>query len=217
MFIGHFAVGLGAKKFAPKVSLGTLFIASQFLDLLWPTLLLLNVEHVEIHPELENAKSLAFTDYPISHSLLMATFWAIVFGLLYWIFRKDKKASIVIAICVLSHWFLDLIVHFPDLPLYFGNSPMVGFGLWNSTIGTLIIEGGIFVVGTIIYLKTTQPKNKIGKIGFWVLILLLVAIHLSSISAPPPETVEVIAWSAQLQWIFIALAFWIDKNRVLRT
>jgi len=36
MFIGHYAVGFGAKRFAPRVSLGTLLLAAQFIDLLWP-------------------------------------------------------------------------------------------------------------------------------------------------------------------------------------
>ncbi len=168
MFIGHFAVGLGAKKFAPQVSLGTLFIAAQFLDLLWPALLLLNIEHVAIHPELENAKSLAFTDYPISHSLLLTIVWSLLFGGLYLLLKKDLKVSIILAICVFSHWLLDLIVHFPDLPLYPGKSPLVGFGLWNSTVGTLIIESAIFIIGIILYLKATVAKNKAGKIIFWL-------------------------------------------------
>ena len=38
MFIGHFGVGFGAESVVPAVSLGTLFLAAQFLDLLWPTL-----------------------------------------------------------------------------------------------------------------------------------------------------------------------------------
>jgi hypothetical protein len=46
MFIGHFGIGFGAKVVAPKVSLGSLFVAAQFLDLLWPTLLLLGIETV---------------------------------------------------------------------------------------------------------------------------------------------------------------------------
>src|SRR5712691_898211 len=50
MFIGHFGLGLGAKKAAPSVSLGTLFVASQFADLLWPTLLLLGIERVVVQP-----------------------------------------------------------------------------------------------------------------------------------------------------------------------
>ena len=35
MFIGHFAVALGAKKAAPRTSLGTLVLAAQFADLHW--------------------------------------------------------------------------------------------------------------------------------------------------------------------------------------
>ena len=36
MFLGHYALALGAKRLAPSVSLGTLFLACQFADLLWP-------------------------------------------------------------------------------------------------------------------------------------------------------------------------------------
>ena len=43
MFLGHFGIGFGAKAAAPRASLGTLFLAAQFIDLLWPTLLLLTV------------------------------------------------------------------------------------------------------------------------------------------------------------------------------
>jgi hypothetical protein len=45
---GHFGFGLGAKKFAPRVSLGLLFMAVQWADLLWPVLLLLNVERIDL-------------------------------------------------------------------------------------------------------------------------------------------------------------------------
>ena len=34
MFIGHFAMGFGAKRFAPQVSLGILFLACQLADLI---------------------------------------------------------------------------------------------------------------------------------------------------------------------------------------
>ena len=71
MFIGHFGIGFGAKKYAPGISLGILFIAVQFLDLLWPSLLLLDLEHVVISPGITKVTPLDFTDYPISHSLLM--------------------------------------------------------------------------------------------------------------------------------------------------
>lgn len=70
MFIGHFAVGFGAKRVAPSVSLGTLFLACQLLDLVWPLLVLLGIEVVEIAPGITAVTPLDFTFYPYSHSLV---------------------------------------------------------------------------------------------------------------------------------------------------
>ena len=71
MFIGHFGIGFGAKKTAPQISLGTLFLAVQFLDLLWPLLLLLNIEQAALKPGNGHAQPIEFTHYPISHTLAM--------------------------------------------------------------------------------------------------------------------------------------------------
>lgn len=214
MFIGHFGLGLAAKKTTPRISLGTLFIAAQFLDLLWPTLLLLNIEHVVIHPELDNAHQLFFSDYPISHSLLFVLIWSVLFGGLYFLVKKDRKGALILGLLVLSHWLLDLIVHFHDLPLYPGNSPLLGFGLWGSTAGTVIVEGAIFITGLIFYLNCTAAKNRTGYIVFWLLILLLITTHVWSLLAPAPSSVEALAWFAQFQWVFVLLAYWADANRI---
>jgi len=48
MFLGHYAVAFAAKRAAPATSLGTLFLASVFIDLLWPLLLLAGVERARI-------------------------------------------------------------------------------------------------------------------------------------------------------------------------
>ena len=50
MFLGHFGLGFGAKKAMPAASLGTFFLSAQLADLLWPTLVLLGVERVEVQP-----------------------------------------------------------------------------------------------------------------------------------------------------------------------
>lgn len=218
MFIGHFAIGLGAKKAAPQISLGILFIAVQFLDLLWPLLLLLDIEHAVLKPGTGHAQPIDFTDYPISHSLLMVCVWALFFALVYWLFKKDKRGALVLAICVMSHWVLDLIVHLPDLPLYPGsNAPLFGFKLWNSFWGTLLLEGGIFIYGTFLYLKTTKAKNKQGSIGLWILIFFLIASHAANLFGPPPPDMASVAWAGNLQWIFVALAFWVDHNRSVKS
>lgn len=213
MFIGHFGAGMAAKKLAPRIPLSILFIAVQFLDLLWPTLLLMDVEHVIIKPGSGHAQPLEFTDYPVSHSLAMVTLWAGLFGLLYWLLKKDIRSALVIALCVVSHWFLDLLVHMPDLPLYPGNSPLLGFSLWNYKMLELIIELAIFFLGLMLYLKSTIAKNKWGNISLGILTLLLLTVQITNIFGPPPPEVSAIAWAGQLQWLFVFLAIWVDRTR----
>ena len=216
MFIGHFGIGLGAKKIAPKISLGTLFLASQLLDLLWPTFLLLGWEHVSIKAAPVKSVPLIFTDYPISHSLLMACVWGLACGLIYFLIKRHYRGAFVIAICVVSHWILDLIVHVPDLPLYPGNSPVVGLGLWNHMVVAVITEGFIFIAGLVMYLQATTHKNKAGKYGFWSLIVFLVVIYLANLFGPPPSDTTAIAWAGEAQWLIVIWAYWADHNRVSR-
>ena len=75
MFIGHFGVGFAAKRFAPRASLGTLFLSAELLDLLWPALLLLGLEHVRIAPGITRVSPFDLYDYPLSHSLLAVLGW----------------------------------------------------------------------------------------------------------------------------------------------
>lgn len=216
MFIGHFAAGFGAKAAEPRASLGSLFLAAQFLDLLWPTLLLLDLEHVEIEGGITGLTPLEFTSYPISHSLLMVCLWGVLLGLAYGLVRKRTRGALVLGLLVVSHWVLDLIVHRPDLPLYPGPSPRLGLGLWDSLPGTLLVEGLLFVVGLALYLRVTRAKNRAGLYGFWTLVGFLVLIHLGNVLGPPPSSTTAIAWVGQLQWLLVGWAYWLDRNRVAR-
>jgi hypothetical protein len=213
MFIGHFGAGLAGKKVNPKPSLGTLFLAAQFLDLIWPVFLLIGLEKVRIAPGLTSATPLDFTFYPYSHSLLIVLFWSLLFGIIYYLFKKNIKTAVVLGVLVLSHWVLDLIVHIPDLPLVPWSNIKVGFGLWNSVPLTVLIEGLIFAGGVYLYLSSTKAKNKKGIFGFWILIVFLAGIYILNLFTPPPPTVEAIGYAGLLQWIFIIWAYWIDRNR----
>lgn len=213
MFIGHFALGLGLKKVTPQISLGTLFLAVQFADLLWPTLLLLGVESVEIEPGITLMTPLNFVSYPISHSLLMITVWGLAVGFIYSLIKKDRSALMWLALAVVSHWILDLLTHRPDLPLYPGNSPLLGLGLWNSLWGSIVIEFLIFGVGVWIYLNSTRARDNQGKYGFWALIVFFVLIHMANITGPPPPNTSAIAWAGHLQWLFVLWAYWVDAHR----
>ena len=180
MFIGHFGVGFAAKKVIPKTSLGTLILASQFIDLLWPFFLIFGIERVAIDPGNTAFTPLDFIYYPLSHSLFAVLLWALIFGAVYYFIKKNLKSSFILGLLVLSHWILDFITHRPDLPLLFGTDSLhVGLGLWNSIIATVIIESIIFIAGVYFYFAVTKAKNKVGAYSLWSLLIFFIIIYLS--------------------------------------
>ncbi|MBL0420605.1 hypothetical protein JI739_09645 [Ramlibacter sp. AW1] len=215
MFLSHFALGFAAKPLAPRVSLGTLFLATQFVDLLWPTLLLLGLESVRIAPAGATIP-LVFEHYPISHSLLAVIGWAVLLGALHFTARRSVRAAVVVAGLVVSHWLLDLIVHVPDLPLAPGAAPPVGLGLWQLPLAALALEGAVFAVGAALYLRSTQARDATGRLALWGLLALLVVIHLVNQFGPPPPSVDAVAWVGQAQWLLVAWAYAVDAHRVAR-
>jgi len=176
MFIGHFAVAFAAKPAAPRTSLGTLFVASALVDLLWPIFLLFGWEQVRITQGTNPFLTLEFAIYPWSHSLLMGIIWGIAFGALYFALTRYSIGAIAVALLVPSHWVLDFIVHQPDLPLYPGGTARLGLGLWNNPMATMIVEVVMFVAGVVIYARATQRRDRIGRYGLWTLAVFLVAL-----------------------------------------
>ena len=215
MFIGHFGLGFGAKRAAPAVSLGTLFTACQFADLLWPTLLLLGYERVEVQQGATLMTPLNFVSYPYSHSLLALCAWGVLFGVAYSVIRQGRiRPAVTIALLVVSHWFLDYVTHLPDLPLTLHGSTRVGLGLWNSVPGTLAAEFALFGIGLAMYLRATKARDRAGSIGLWSLVAFLVIVYIAATFGPPPPTPAAIAWSAQSMWLIVLWGYWIDKHRV---
>jgi len=213
MFIGHFGVALAAKRAAPKTSLGTLFLAAQLLDLMWPPLLLAGVEDVRIAPGITRVTPLDFYHYPISHSLLMVVVWAAMAGVIHLVARQERRAALVVGALVLSHWVLDAIVHRPDLPLTPTGDVRVGLGLWNSVAGTLVVEGLLFAAGLFLYLRATASRDGIGRWGLWSLAAFLLIVWLASILGPAPESVDQIAFAGLAMWLLVAWAWWADRHR----
>lgn len=213
MFIGHFAVGLAAKRAAPRLSLGTLFLAVQLPDLIWPTLLLLGVESVQIVPGLTAVSPLDFVSYPYSHSLASALVLAALLALGVRLVVRSWGAAAVAGAAVASHWLLDLVTHRPDLPLAPGGSTLVGFGLWNSVAATAVVEGALFTAGVATYVRATAPRGRAGVIGLWALLATLVAIWVASIAGPPPPAVAAIAWAGHAGWLFVLWGYWLDRRR----
>ena len=66
----------------------------------------------------------------------------------------------MVALAVLSHWVPNLISHRPDLPLYPGQSPRLGLGLWHSVAGTVAVELLMLAAGVWIYASATTPRDR---------------------------------------------------------
>jgi membrane-bound metal-dependent hydrolase YbcI (DUF457 family) len=213
MFVGHYAVALAGKRAAPEVSLGTLFLACELVDGVWPAFLLLGIEQVEIRPGDTAFTPLAFVHYPWTHSLLMCAVWALALGAAYRLVRPDTRAAVVVAMVVLSHWMLDAIAHRPDLPLVPGGEARIGLGLWNSIPGTLIAEGALFAAALLLYLRFTRARDWTGTVAFWALIAFLVVAYLGAAFGPPPPSVQALAWTGLTGWIFVPWGYWIDRHR----
>ena len=216
MFIGHFAVAFAAKPAAPSVSLGTLFLACEWVDLVWPVFALLGLERVEIRPGITAFTPLDFVHYPWTHSLLMGAVWAAAFGFVYFLVRGHRRAALIVAAVVLSHWFLDLVAHRPDLPLAPGTGARWGLGLWRSVPATLALEGALFIAALFFYVKRTRALDRVGSWGLVLLIALLIVAYLGAAFGPPPPNVAAIAGAGLIGGgITALLGYWVDRHRTM--
>lgn len=213
MFLAHFGVGFGAKAAAPNVSLGSLFLAAQFIDLIWPTLLLFGVERVNIVTDGTRSPPLEFVHYPFSHSLLAVMAWAALVAAVYFIVRRSSTGAVVLGLAVVSHWLLDLVVHYPDLPLYPGDSPLLGLGVWSAPVVAMVLELSIFAAGLWLYLRSTMASDATGRWALWSLVAVLALIQIANVFGAPPPSTTAIAWAGQAQWLLVAWGYWIDSHR----
>jgi hypothetical protein len=217
MFVGHQAVGLAGRAKTPRISLGTWFLAVQFLDLLWPIFLLLGWEHVRISPGITRLNPLDFYHYPITHSLIGALAWSAAFAAGYLFLGKTepqarRRGAVLLGAGVFSHWLLDLVVHRPDLPIL-PDGPYVGLGLWNVPAVALPLEAALYAGGIVLYRRATRARDAIDRWGLWALLAFLLFIWLSGFFGPPPPDERSLAWFALSGWLIVPWAWWVDRHR----
>jgi len=216
MFIGHFAVGFAAKRFAPRASLGWLLAAPIFLDLIWPLFVLVGLETVRIEPGNTAFTPLDFVSYPWSHSLLMAAVWSGALAAVYHGRTRYLPGTIAIALGVISHWALDFVSHRADMPLAPGMLTKVGLGLWNHVAATVAVELVMLATGVALYLNATRATARAGSLGFWAFLALLGFLYVGAVRGDPPPNVAVLVVSALSAWLAVWWAAWFDRNRAPR-
>ena len=219
MFIGHYGLAYALKRAEPKLSLGTLFLAVQLVDLAWGATILLGWERVVIAPGWTAASPLQFVSYPLTHSLLAAGLWAAAAGIAWYTWptrdtSRHGRAALVVALAVASHWFLDAVVHVPDLPLAGDDTRKIGLGLWNSIPWTFTVELALLGVGLALYLTGGSRKHPVRRawaIGFTT---VLAAMYVATTLGPPPPSVTAIGIGAIVTLLTLAaIGAWIDRGR----
>ena len=209
MFVGHLAVALVAKRAAPAANLGWLMAGVTALDLIWPVFVLAGLEHVRIVQGPTAFTPLIFDSYPWSHSLVMALVWGLALAAVArW---RDVRASAgLLVTLVISHWVLDFASHAPDMPLWPGPSARLGLGLWYSIPLTLVIEGTLWILAIVVFLKG-RPRRREGRVAFWSLVVVSTLLWSTGPWSPPPPSTRALGWFALIGWILVAWAALADR------
>jgi len=216
MFVGHYAASLALKTFEKRASLGILFLAVQFVDILFFPFVLLGIERMNIVENFTESTHFELVYMPYTHSLLGSMFWAgAAYALFRWVIVKNKSVAVVVALAVFSHWLLDLVVHTPDLPLWSDFSLKLGLGIWNNAIATYALEAVLLLSALCLYLRATTPSTRLGKYGMSIFVFMLLLANVANIFGPFRDDGKVVlAVSAVTAYfLFAAVAFWLDKKR----
>ena len=205
MFVGHYGLGFMVKKKIKDIPLWLLFLSVQLMDIVAFILVFFGIEKAAYR----NSDNPFFTnnlDLPYSHSLAGALLLSLIVYLILLI-AKRKSWALIAAVCVLSHWFIDLIVHTPDLSIFFGYGK-VGLGLWNYPYLSFGLEIVIVLLGWLIL----RYKNAVS----FLLLFLLVAGFTGMFFGKEPDAVKNNATMRTLivlvpNMLFIVLAYFSER------
>jgi hypothetical protein len=201
MFVGHYGVSFAAKRWDPSLPLWLLFIAVQFLDVLWAPLILLGVEKVRIVPGITRSNPLDLYYMPFTHSLVAAVLWSVAVAGLFKAFvpRSRAGSAAILGAAVFSHWVLDLLVHLPDLPLY-DDTAKVGLGLWNLPALAFLLEGAVLFGGILLCIRTGAVRP----VPVTIFGCVMLGIQAYLFFGPPPVSPHAAAATALAAYVVFA-------------
>ncbi len=210
MFVGHYAPAFAAKRADRTIPLWTLFIAVQFLDVLWAPFVLLGIEKVRIVPGITKVSPLDLYYMPYTHGLIGAIVLSFLFAIAYQLLARpaSSRSSVITGLAVFSHWVLDLLVHRPDLPLW-RDTAKVGLGLWNAPAIEISLEV-VLLLGSIWWCFRENLSRAKGTFMFGVVLSL---IQIGSYFSPPPSSDKAIAAQAIAAYIVFAIVIWWLQDR----
>ena len=215
MFVGHYAASLAAKAIEPRAPLWSYVIAAQAIDIGWAGLLMAGVEKARIDPSLPGS-TLDLYHMPFTHSLPAVVLWSLAGLLLARAARLPWGAAIAIALVVFSHWLGDLLVHRPDLQIWFGGTK-VGFGLWNYPVPEQAVEIGLLGLGAAAWAFVWGRQGRL----LWpvlVFMTILLAVQIIGMVMPGDGAGDAAGMGGAALAVYLVLgliAFALDRPRRL--
>jgi hypothetical protein len=211
MFIGHYSAAFVAKRVAPGLPLSAYFIACQTIDLFWGSLVLAGVEKLRVIPNFTASNGLDLYYMPYTHSLPAALIWSFLAAALFWICMprtaQRVRTAIVIGLVVATHWLFDLLVHVPDLPLWF-DSMKVGLGWWNYRTFALLLE--LVMLWGAVWLSLPAAAGK--RYHYLLLAVLMSGVQVFS-AVRQPDRADIVAMQLLAAYLlFTSLAWWVDRR-----
>jgi hypothetical protein len=189
MFIGHWAPALAAAAHRQAPAMGTLFLAGQLVDWAFFAFVLADIEHLRLSPGVSVMNPMDLYHMPYTHSLAGTALFAAGFAALIWLVTRNRVGAIIGGLVVLSHWFLDLIVHVPDLTLW-GAPPKLGLSLWNHPAIAMPLELGLVAAAFWWLIRTRRP---VSLLPLGVLAAAMLAVQLINWFGPPPTEPDLAA------------------------
>jgi hypothetical protein len=216
MFIGHYCAAFAMRAFNPSgPRLGALFVAAQAVDFGFFGLSLLGVEKSRHNPSLTGIMPIDLFYMPFTHSLLPATvFWALAGALVAGLLApKGHKSAFAwgIGLVVASHWFVDLLVHRPDLGVLW-ETPKLGFGIWNYPVLAMALELTVLAIPIGLYAYKNGLKDLKDGVPLLILIAAMLAAQSVNWFTAAPTGLLATAIPPLIAYsVFALVAVWVDK------
>jgi hypothetical protein len=213
MFIGHYGPAFGAKAAARSIPLWVLFIAVQWLDVVWSVLVLNGIEKVKIQPGFTQASALNLYFMPYTHGLAGAIGLSLLYGAVVSLFFRARRGLVFLisAAAVFSHWILDFLVHKPDLWVY--DDVKVGLGLWRWMWISLPLELVFLIAGAWAYTRCV-PARRGGNVWLWIFVAAMSLVEIYGMFGPEPASPQAEAVTALVAYGALALlAGLVDLSR----
>jgi len=203
MFTGHYAPALAIKSRFPQVPLWQLFLAAQAIDILFFVYAPCELEHLTLDHTRPSLLALRIDQMHWSHSLAATAAYASLF-IIWGVWAKKRAAGTALGLTTLSHWFLDALVHTPDVPVAPGLDWKVGLRLWEYGWIAWVVEITFLgLCGGLLWRQWSQDPR-----GRKLLIFLAILVMIQTLNVfvvPLPKTVLELAFISELS--FFGFAF----------